>query len=205
MGSTLFEYLQKREKLQSPAEQERLLHEIPQAIADDLESESPTLDDPDKIIENDLQESWQTTNRQASLLTEVPKAVADGFVWKATKLDIADLLKQENNSPKSILGLSGAPEVPLFNMESNGTVLNCISPGTDSGLLQIFIFVHDSLFVDVGILLPVNALHGNTCSMFCLLGTCASFIHYALKALRISHEKNFYGKIWAFCSTQKCC
>ncbi|CAL0323858.1 unnamed protein product [Lupinus luteus] len=195
----LYEYLQKREKLQNPVEQERLLHEIPQAIAEDLESESPTSDVPedgelesltpyvsdkrvennsrelrksaskqaslvtevpkaveggflwkatkpdvpgdlelesqipvvpDKGVKNNLQELWKTTSKKAHLVSEAPKAVADGFLLKATKLDIADLVKEETNSPKSTSGLYAASKVPLFNMEMNSTVLNVFSRGT---------------------------------------------------------------------------
>ncbi|KAE9588335.1 putative GYF-like domain-containing protein [Lupinus albus] len=172
--STLYEYLQTREKLQNPVEQERLLHEIPQAIAEDLESESPTPDVPedgelesstphvpdkrvennsqelrkstckqaslvtdvpkavvpDKRVENNLQELWETTSKKAYLVSQAPKAVADGFLLKATKLDIVDFVKEENNSPKSTSGLCGASKVPPFNMEMNSTVLKVISRGT---------------------------------------------------------------------------
>ncbi|WJX66802.1 hypothetical protein P8452_51317 [Trifolium repens] len=235
-------YLQKRAKLKSPEEQERLLHEIPQVIAEDLESESTTPDVPDKKDETNFQELSQTTCTKTSLPTEVPKAVTDdfeddfadeqewlfhgipqvttgyldfsesktpevpdkkaennmqgfweatctkeslvtkvsktvangfldfsasktpevpvkkaenntqgfweatftkeslatevsktvanGFECKATKLYATDRTKQENESPKSILSLSGPSEVPLFNMAMNSTALNCISRDT---------------------------------------------------------------------------
>jgi hypothetical protein len=253
-------YLQKRAKLKSLEEQERLLHEIPQVIAEDLESESTTLDIPDEKDETNFQELSQTTCTKTSLPTEVPKAVTDdfeddfaddqewlfhdipqvttgyldfsesktpevpdtkaennmqgfweatctkeslvtevsktvangfldfsasktpevpvkkaenntqgfweatftkeslatevsktvanGFACKATKLYATDRTKQENESPKSILGLSGPSEVPLFNMAMNSTALNCISRDTvtSAGLLQSPFFLHDSLF-----------------------------------------------------------
>ncbi|CAJ2637033.1 unnamed protein product [Trifolium pratense] len=235
-------YLQKRAKLKSPEEQELLLREIPQVIAEDLESESTTLDVPDKKDETNFQELSQTTSTKASLPTEVPKAVTDdfeddfadeqewlfqdipqvttgyldfsesktpevpdkkaennmqgfweatctkeslvtevsktvangfldfseskapevqdkkaennmqgfweptcakeslvtkisktdanGFACKATKLYAADRTKQESESPKSILSLSGPSEVPLFNMAMNSTASNCISRDT---------------------------------------------------------------------------
>ncbi|XP_061351750.1 uncharacterized protein At5g08430-like [Gastrolobium bilobum] len=111
----LDEHLQKREKLESPQEQERLLHEIPEVISDDLDSECTTSDVAEKKIEIDSQELCQTPYMKASLVTEVPKAVADGFV------------KQEINSPKSIVSLSRPSEVPFFNMAMGGTMSNCIS------------------------------------------------------------------------------
>ncbi|XP_061364291.1 uncharacterized protein At5g08430-like isoform X2 [Gastrolobium bilobum] len=126
----LDEYLQKREKLQIPEEQERLLHEIPQVIAEDLESECKTPIDPEIKSENDLQELWQITSTKASLVTEVPKAVADGFLYKATKMDMADLVKQENKSPKSIASLNRASKVPLFNMAVDSTLSNYMSGDT---------------------------------------------------------------------------
>ncbi|XP_061364286.1 protein FAR1-RELATED SEQUENCE 5-like [Gastrolobium bilobum] len=127
----LDEYLQKREKLQSPEEQERLLHEIPQVIADDLESERKTPIVPEIKIKKDL-----ITSTKASSVSKVPKAVADGFVSKATKLDMADHVKQENKSPKSIVSLDRASEVPLFNMAVDGTLSNCISGDTAAGFIQ---------------------------------------------------------------------
>ncbi|TKY44994.1 125 kDa kinesin-related protein [Spatholobus suberectus] len=120
----LDEYLRRKEKLQSPDEQERLLHEFPQVIADDQESESTKPDVLDKKVENNLQEFWQATCTKVSLVTEVPKAFAD------TKLDIADLVKQQSNSPMSVLSLRRAPEVPLLDMAKNSTMLNCISRDT---------------------------------------------------------------------------
>ncbi|KAE9586136.1 putative GYF-like domain-containing protein [Lupinus albus] len=131
------------QELWKTTSQASLVTEVPKAVADvflwkatkpnvpqDLNLESPTSDVPDKRVENNLQESWKTTSKQASLVSEVPKAVADGFLWKATKLDIADLVKEENNSPKSTLGLRGASEVPPFTMEMKGTMLNVISRDT---------------------------------------------------------------------------
>ncbi|XP_020239582.1 uncharacterized protein At5g08430 [Cajanus cajan] len=117
----LDEYLRRREKLQSPDEQERLLHEFPQVISDDQESETTTPDVQDKKVENNLQEFWQATCTKTSLVTEVPKAVAN------TKLDTVNLVKQQSNSPKSIPSLRIAPEVPLLDMTKNSTMLNCIS------------------------------------------------------------------------------
>ncbi|WJX29881.1 hypothetical protein P8452_18479 [Trifolium repens] len=241
-GCTLDGYLQKRAKLKSPEEQERLLHEIPQVIAEDLESESTTLDIPDEKDETNFQELSQTTCTKASLPTEVPKALTDdfeddfaddqewlfhdipqvttgyldfsefktpevpdtkaennmqgfweatctkeslvaevsktvangfldfsesktpevqdkkaennmqgfreatcakeslvtkvsktdanGFACEATKLYAADRTKQESESPKSILSLSGPSKVSPFNMAMNSTALNCISRDT---------------------------------------------------------------------------
>ncbi|KAG5013153.1 hypothetical protein JHK86_025414 [Glycine max] len=122
--STLDEYLRRREKLQSPDEQERLLREFPQVIADEQESESTTPDVLDKNVENNLQEFWQATYTKSSSVTEVPNEVAN------SKLDIADLVKQQSNSPKSIPILHRAPEVPLLDMTNNSTMLNCISRDT---------------------------------------------------------------------------
>ncbi|CAJ1952407.1 unnamed protein product [Sphenostylis stenocarpa] len=119
---TLDEYLQRREKLQKPDEQERLLSEFPQVIADDQESESTTPDDRDKKVENNLEEFWQATCTKSSLVTEDPEAVANA------KLDIADLVKLQSNSPKSIP--IKAPEVPLLDFTKNSTMLNCIFPDT---------------------------------------------------------------------------
>ncbi|KAL5173894.1 Uncharacterized protein HKD37_16G046336 [Glycine soja] len=121
---TLDEYLRRREKLQSPDEQERLLREFPQVIADEQKSESTTPDVLDKNVENNLQEFWQATYTKSSSVTEVPNAVAN------TKLDIADLVKQQRNSPKSMSIPRRAPEVPLLDMTNNSTMLNCISRDT---------------------------------------------------------------------------
>ncbi|CAL0332636.1 unnamed protein product [Lupinus luteus] len=120
-----------------------LVTEVPKAVADvflwkatkpnvpeDLNLETLTPDVPDKRVENNLQESRKTTSNQISLVSKVPKAVADGFLWKATKLDIADLVKEENNSPKSTLGPRGASEVPPFTMAMKSTMLNVISRDT---------------------------------------------------------------------------
>ncbi|KHM99787.1 Hypothetical protein glysoja_023928 [Glycine soja] len=108
----------------SPDEQERLLREFPQVIADEQESESTTPDVLDKNVENNLQEFWQATYTKSSSVTEVPNEVAN------SKLDIADLVKQQSNSPKSIPILHRAPEVPLLDMTNNSTMLNCISRDT---------------------------------------------------------------------------
>ncbi|RDX75059.1 hypothetical protein CR513_45112, partial [Mucuna pruriens] len=117
---TLDEYLQRREKLQSPDEQERLLREFPQVIADDQEAESTTPDVQDEV-ENNLQEFWQATCTKVSLVTEFPKEVAN------TRMDIADHVKQQSNSPMSIPSLSRAPAVPLLDM-TNST--SCTSRDT---------------------------------------------------------------------------
>ncbi|KAK7270752.1 hypothetical protein RJT34_26149 [Clitoria ternatea] len=148
---TLDEYLQKREKLQSPDEQERLLCEIPQVIAEDEESESTMLDVQDKKVEDNLEDFWEATYTKTSLVTDVPEAaaddfvcespkvplvtevpetVADDFVCEGTNKDIADPVKEESNSPKSILSLSRASEVPLFKMTKDSILLNCISGNT---------------------------------------------------------------------------
>ncbi|XP_027357957.1 uncharacterized protein At5g08430 isoform X2 [Abrus precatorius] len=127
----LDEYLRRREKLQSPEEQERLLREIPEVIAEDEDEESTTPDVQDKKVENNILEFWQATCTKTSVMTEVPKAIANDLACKATKLDItADAVKQESNSPKSILSLSRVSEVPLFNMTKNSSMLNCISGDT---------------------------------------------------------------------------
>ena len=100
MGSTLDEYLRKKEKLQKPAEQARLLHEIPQVISD----------------------------KKAEIKNfEVSKAVADDSVCKATTLDTPNHLKQETNSPESGLSLSGASEDPVLNVAVDGSMLNSMS------------------------------------------------------------------------------
>ncbi|KAH1233924.1 Uncharacterized protein GmHk_09G026252 [Glycine max] len=91
---------------------------------DEQESESTTPDVLDKNVENNLQEFWQATYTKSSSVTEVPNEVAN------SKLDIADLVKQQSNSPKSIPILHRAPEVPLLDMTNNSTMLNCISRDT---------------------------------------------------------------------------
>ncbi|KAL2334432.1 hypothetical protein Fmac_015645 [Flemingia macrophylla] len=121
---TLDEYLRRREKLQSRDEQERLFCEFPQVISDDQESESTTPDVQDKRVENNSLDFWQAICTKTSLVTEVPKEVAN------TKLDTANLVKQQINSPKSIPSLSREPEVPLLDMTKNSTMLNCIPHDT---------------------------------------------------------------------------
>lgn len=120
------------EKLQSSDEQEWLFQETPGVTTDYLESVSKTPEVPDKKAENNTQGFWETTFTKASVLTEVPKAVSNGFAFKATKLYVADLTKQESESPKSILSLSRPSDVPLFNMALNSTALNCISHDTSA-------------------------------------------------------------------------
>ncbi|KAK2367311.1 SWIB/MDM2, Plus-3 and GYF domain-containing protein [Trifolium repens] len=93
-------------------------------------SESKTPEVPVKKAENNTQGFWEATFTKESLATEVSKTVANGFACKATKLYASDRTKQENESPKSILSLSGPSEVPLFNMAMNSTALNCISRDT---------------------------------------------------------------------------
>ena len=127
---TLFEYLDRREKLQNPDEQAKLLSEIPQVIAEDIELEPMAPDVPDKEIENNFEVLPEIVGRQASSLSEVP-AVTNGLLSEATTVDIAAHdVKQESNSPKSIL--AGASEVPLCNMARNGTVLYHQYRDTDS-------------------------------------------------------------------------
>ncbi|GAU28483.1 hypothetical protein TSUD_294860, partial [Trifolium subterraneum] len=77
-----------------------------------------------------MQGFWQANCTKESLVAEVSKTVANGFACKATKLYAADRTKQESESPKSILGLSGPSEVPLFNMAMNSTAVNLISRDT---------------------------------------------------------------------------
>ncbi|ESW24469.1 hypothetical protein PHAVU_004G133700 [Phaseolus vulgaris] len=120
----LDEYLQRREKLQRPDEQERLLSEFPQVIADDQETESLSPDDRDKKVENNLQEFWQATSTKSSLVTGFAKEVTN------PKLDIADLVKLQGNSPKSIPILRRSPDVPLLDFTKNRTMLNCTSNDT---------------------------------------------------------------------------
>lgn len=88
--------------------------EIPSVISDDVESESTEPDVPDKNVENDSPESLQTTHKQGSFLTDVQKEAKDRFEPETTTLDIAEHVKHESNSPKSIL--RGASEVPLCVM-----------------------------------------------------------------------------------------
>ena len=115
-------YLQKRAKLKTPEEQERLLREIPQVIAEDLESESTTPDVPEKKLPTNFQELSQTTCTKVSLVTEVPKAVADDF---SDEDDFAD--DQEwlfHNTPQVITGYpefskSKTPEIPDKKAENN--------------------------------------------------------------------------------------
>ncbi|KAL5081159.1 hypothetical protein RYX36_009580 [Vicia faba] len=96
-------------------------------------SESKLPEVPDKKAENNnMQSFWEATCTKESLVTEVSKAVANGFACRATKLDLADQAEQENESPKSILNLSGPSEVPLFGMEINSTALNCTSRDTSA-------------------------------------------------------------------------
>ncbi|KAL1353687.1 uncharacterized protein At5g08430-like isoform X5 [Arachis hypogaea] len=122
--STLDEYLRKREKLQNPDEQERLLREVPQVIAEDLESESISPEDPDENVENHVEEFWQPTSKQ-------PSKDTDFFSYKDTKLlDVPNPAKPESDSPTSILGRSGSSEVPFFNVATNGSMFNSISRGT---------------------------------------------------------------------------
>ncbi|GAU28484.1 hypothetical protein TSUD_294870, partial [Trifolium subterraneum] len=107
-------------KLKSQEEQERLLHEFPQVIAEDLESDSTTPDVPDKKDETNFQELLQTTCTKASLPTEVPKAVTDDF-----EDDYAD--EQEwlfHDIPQVTTGYldfseSKTPEVPDKKAENN--------------------------------------------------------------------------------------
>ncbi|QHN88291.1 uncharacterized protein DS421_16g562290 [Arachis hypogaea] len=120
----LDEYLRKREKLQNPDEQERLLREVPQVIAEDLESESISPEDPDENVENHVEEFWQPTSKQ-------PSKDTDFFSYKDTKLlDVPNPAKPESDSPTSILGRSGSSEVPFFNVATNGSMFNSISRGT---------------------------------------------------------------------------
>lgn len=134
-------------KLQGSDEEECVLHEIPNVIADDLESKSTTPDVPDKEVESNLQEVWQTTNTKTCLVTEVSKAVTDGFACKATKLDIFNLAKQESSSPKSILSLNRASEVPPFNMAMNSSMLSRISRDTATGLFYGSLYLCNHVFV----------------------------------------------------------
>jgi len=101
------------------------LCELPRVIAEDQETESTSPGDRDKKVENNLQEFWQATCTKSSLVTEEAKAVTNG------KLDIADLVKLQCNSPKSIPILR---DVPLLNFTKNSTMLNCTSNDT-AGLL----------------------------------------------------------------------
>ncbi|CAL5184985.1 unnamed protein product [Lathyrus oleraceus] len=114
-------------------EEEWLFHGIPQVTPGYLDSsESKTLEVPEQKAENDMQGFREATCTKESLVTEVSKPVANGFACRATKLYLADQTKPENESPKSILNLSGPSEVPLFSMEINSTALNCISRDTSA-------------------------------------------------------------------------
>ena len=121
------EYLEKREKLQRPDEQDRLLCELPQVIADDQETESSTPDSRHKKVGN----NFKATCTKSSLLTEDVKAVTNA------KLDIADPVKPQCNSPKSIPILRRSPDVPLLDFTKNSTMWNCTSNHT-AGLLFSF-------------------------------------------------------------------
>ncbi|XP_058776559.1 uncharacterized protein LOC131650870 [Vicia villosa] len=72
-------YLQKREKLENPEEQERLLHEIPGVIAENQESESTTPEVPNKKLKTSFHEFSETSCTTASSATGVREAVADNF------------------------------------------------------------------------------------------------------------------------------
>ncbi|XP_014516985.1 uncharacterized protein At5g08430 [Vigna radiata var. radiata] len=120
----LEEYLQRREKLQRPDEQKRLLCEFPQVIADDQKTESTTPDDRDQKVENNLQEFWQAACTKSSLVTEDAKAVTNA------KLDITDLVKPQNNLPRSIHILRISPDVPLLDITKNSSISICDSRDT---------------------------------------------------------------------------
>ncbi|KAJ7975519.1 Zinc finger CCCH domain protein [Quillaja saponaria] len=129
---TLFEYLERRQLLQTPIEQARLLSEVPEVIADDLEPESTTHDIPENLEQGkNSQNLLQTQHGQEWLLHGAPQVVADNLVPKATIPDIPDNVKQQNNSPRSIL--SGASAIPLCNMD--GTVSNWTSHGANSAVV----------------------------------------------------------------------
>ncbi|CAK8532385.1 unnamed protein product [Lathyrus sativus] len=114
-------------------EEKWLFHGIPQVTTGYQDfSESKTLEVPEQKAENDMQGFREATCTKESLATEVSKPVANGFACRATNLYLADQTEQENESPKSILNLSGPSEVPLFNMEINSTALNCISRDTSA-------------------------------------------------------------------------
>ncbi|XP_058776561.1 uncharacterized protein LOC131650874 [Vicia villosa] len=73
-------YLLKREKLENPEEQERLLHEIPVVIAENQESESTTPEVPNKKLKTSFHEFSETSSyTTASSATGVREAVADNF------------------------------------------------------------------------------------------------------------------------------
>ncbi|CAJ2637032.1 unnamed protein product [Trifolium pratense] len=111
---------------------ESLVTEVSKTVAngflDFSESKAPEVQD--KKAENNMQGFWEPTCAKESLVTKISKTDANGFACKATKLYAADRTKQESESPKSILSLSGPSEVPLFNMAMNSTASNCISRDT---------------------------------------------------------------------------
>ncbi|KAI4351941.1 hypothetical protein L6164_006239 [Bauhinia variegata] len=115
---TLCEYLEKREKLQTEDEQQRLLREIPEVIAEDLESESTIQELSAEVHEPIADHVNQGGNSPTSILAGASEVLPEVF---------ADHVKQEGNSPKSIL--AGASEGPLGHMPTHVASLNCSSPG----------------------------------------------------------------------------
>ncbi|KEH26643.1 GYF domain protein [Medicago truncatula] len=121
-GNELIKLKISRAKLKTPEEQERLLREFPQVIAEDLESESATPDVPEKKLPTNFQELSQTTCTKVSLATEVPKAAADDF---SDEDDFAD--DQEwlfHDTPQVTTGYpefskSKTPEIPDKKAENN--------------------------------------------------------------------------------------
>jgi hypothetical protein len=118
---------------------ESLVAEVSKTVANGFLdfSESKTPEVQDKKAENNMQGFREATCAKESLVTKVSKTDANGFACEATKLYAADRTKQESESPKSILSLSGPSKVSPFNMAMNSTALNCISRDTitSAGLL----------------------------------------------------------------------
>lgn len=100
----LFEYLERKQLLQKPSEQTRLLLEVPKVIAEELEPEA-TLQDPEENVkeENSSPNIITKSPEQRSLFLEVPKVIVEKLEPEATLQDPAEDVKHEFSSPKSII------------------------------------------------------------------------------------------------------
>ncbi|KAK4283254.1 hypothetical protein QN277_000227 [Acacia crassicarpa] len=91
---------------------------VQKEVRDTPNSESAPPDVSEEKMEHDSPELLQTTYEWASLPAGVEKEVRDAPEPENTTMDIADCVKHEKNSPKSIL--RGSSEVPS-DMSASGT------------------------------------------------------------------------------------
>ncbi|KAF5745098.1 hypothetical protein HS088_TW07G00679 [Tripterygium wilfordii] len=139
-------YLERRQVLQSPDEQTRLLSEVPKVIADCSEAEVVTPDVPDAVEQRNDRSAKPAVLTGACEISTSNVAVATAGTL-STKMyfsmdpgetevvtpDFPDAIEQRNNGSAKLAVLTGACEISTSNVATAGTFSTKMYFSTDPG------------------------------------------------------------------------